>query len=53
MLAGNAYLGKTEPKLAGSVIPAGSYIIATEPLSEDLANENLSWLACRGIKPWD
>jgi glycine/D-amino acid oxidase-like deaminating enzyme len=41
VLAGNAYLGKTEPKLAGSVIPAGSYIIATEPLSEDLANELL------------
>ena len=41
VLAGNAYLGKTEPKLFGSVIPAGSYIIATEPLSTELANELL------------
>ena len=41
VLAGNAYLGKTEPKLFGSVIPAGSYIIATEPLSAELANELL------------
>ncbi len=41
VLAGNAYLGKTEPKLFGSVIPAGSYIIATEPLSPELANKLL------------
>ena len=41
ILAGNAYLRKTEPKLAGAVIPAGSKIIATEPLSESLANELL------------
>ncbi len=41
VLAGNAYLGKTEPKLYGRVIPAGSYIIATEPLSPELANELL------------
>lgn len=41
ILAGNAYLGKTEPKLAGRVIPAGSYIIATEPLSDAVANELL------------
>ena len=41
IIAGNAYLRKTEPKLAGAVIPAGSYIIATEPLSESLANELL------------
>ncbi len=38
VLAGNAYLGKTEPKLFGSIFPAGSYIIATEPLSSELAN---------------
>ncbi len=38
VLAGNAYLGKTEPKLFGSIFPAGSYIIATEPLSPELAN---------------
>jgi glycine/D-amino acid oxidase-like deaminating enzyme len=41
LLAGNAYLGNTEPRLAGAVIPAGSYIIATEPLSAAMANEIL------------
>ncbi len=41
LLAGNAYLGNTEPRLAGTVIPAGSYIIATESLSEDRAGELL------------
>ena len=39
VLAGNAY-SRLEPKhLAGLVFPAGSYIIGTEPLSEDLAGE--------------
>ena len=28
-----------EPRLSGKVLPAGSYIIATEPLSEDVANQ--------------
>ncbi len=41
VLAGNAYLGKTEPKLYGAVIPAGSFIIATEPLGADRARELL------------
>ena len=41
VLAGNAYLGKSEPKLYGKVIPAGSYIIATEPLDSALARELL------------
>ena len=41
VLAGNAYLGKSEPRLYGMVIPAGSYIIATEPLGDALANEIL------------
>lgn len=41
VLAGNAYLGKTESKIYGKVIPAGSYIIATEPLPEHLASEIL------------
>ena len=41
VLAGNAYLGKSEPKLYGKVIPAGSYIIATEQLDPDLARELL------------
>nr|WP_247121183.1 FAD-binding oxidoreductase [Kordiimonas marina] len=39
VLAGNAYLGHLVPKLASRVIPAGSYIIATEPLSEELADK--------------
>lgn len=34
VLAGNAYLGRAEPRLFGAVIPAGSYIIATEALGE-------------------
>ena len=41
VLAGNAYLGKTEPRLYGRVTPAGTYVIATEPLGEELANEIL------------
>ena len=41
ILAGNAYLGRTEPKLSGYVIPAGSYMMATEPLSAALASELL------------
>lgn len=41
LLAGNAYLGKTEPRLAGAVIPAGSYIVATEPLTEAVSNQLL------------
>lgn len=39
VLAGNAY-GRLEPKyLSNLVFPAGSYIIATEPLSEEVVNE--------------
>jgi len=39
VLAGNAY-SLLEPKyLSNLVFPAGSYIIGTEPLSEDVANE--------------
>ncbi len=41
VLAGNAYLGRLEPKLRGAAIPAGSYMIATEPLSADVAAELL------------
>ncbi len=37
ILAGNAYLGRTVPKLYGRVMPVGSYIIATEPLGENRA----------------
>ncbi|HSD69624.1 MAG TPA: FAD-binding oxidoreductase, partial [Woeseiaceae bacterium] len=41
VLAGNAYLGRTEPRIFGQVIPAGSYMIATEKLPENLARELL------------
>ncbi|MGQ0485555.1 MAG: NAD(P)/FAD-dependent oxidoreductase [Hyphomicrobiales bacterium] len=38
IVAGNAYLGRTVPKLYGRVMPVGSYIIATEPLGENRAH---------------
>lgn len=41
VLACNAYLQGLQPALAGKVLPAGSYIIATEPLPETLAHELL------------
>ncbi|HZW60039.1 MAG TPA: FAD-binding oxidoreductase [Woeseiaceae bacterium] len=41
VLAGNAYLGRSERKLFGAVIPSGSYIIATECLAPDLASSLL------------
>ncbi|MFS2156454.1 NAD(P)/FAD-dependent oxidoreductase [Pseudomonas sp. Pseusp122] len=39
VLACNAYINGLDAQLSGKVLPAGSYIIATEPLSEALANE--------------
>lgn len=36
ILCGNAYMGNLVPELASRVIPAGSYIIATEPLPDAL-----------------
>ena len=33
VLAGNAYIGDLEPRISGKVLPAGSYLIATKPLS--------------------
>ncbi len=39
ILAGNAYHSLEQQKLSGIVFPAGSYIIATEPLSDELVNE--------------
>jgi glycine/D-amino acid oxidase-like deaminating enzyme len=41
VLACNAYLNGLQPKLAGKVLPAGSYIIATERLPEPLRRELL------------
>jgi glycine/D-amino acid oxidase-like deaminating enzyme len=37
VLGCNAHLEELEPKLSGKVLPAGSYIIATEPLPAKLA----------------
>lgn len=37
VLACNAYINDLEPQLGGKVLPAGSYVIATEPLPEDQA----------------
>jgi gamma-glutamylputrescine oxidase len=37
IIAGNAYLGRTVKALYGRVMPVASYIIATEPLGENLA----------------
>lgn len=40
VLCGNAYIGhRLEPHIGGKVLPAGSYLIATEPLSEGQAQE--------------
>ncbi|WP_248806488.1 NAD(P)/FAD-dependent oxidoreductase [Pseudomonas sp. MWU13-2100] len=39
VLACNAHLEDLEPRLSGKVLPAGSYIIATEPLAAELAAE--------------
>jgi glycine/D-amino acid oxidase-like deaminating enzyme len=39
VLACNAHLEELEPKLSGKVLPAGSYIIATEPLSVGVADQ--------------
>lgn len=39
VLGCNAHLEELEPKLSGKVLPAGSYIIATEPLSAEVATK--------------
>jgi len=41
VLAGNAYLGGLVPRLASRILPSCSSIIATAPLSEELAAELL------------
>lgn len=41
VLCGNAYIEGLEPKLAGKILPAGSYIIATEPLKPEVFNHIL------------
>ncbi|PYC19578.1 NAD(P)/FAD-dependent oxidoreductase [Pseudomonas mosselii] len=37
ILGCNAHLDELEPRLCGKVLPAGSYVVATEPLPEALA----------------
>ncbi|MDD0974996.1 NAD(P)/FAD-dependent oxidoreductase [Pseudomonas fontis] len=37
VLGCNAHLEDLEPRLNGKVLPAGSYVVATEPLSEEVA----------------
>jgi glycine/D-amino acid oxidase-like deaminating enzyme len=41
VLGCNAYLNDLNPTLGGKVLPAGSYVIATEPLPRELARELL------------
>ncbi|MCV6611191.1 MAG: FAD-binding oxidoreductase [Amphritea sp.] len=36
MLACNGYLGKLEPRVAGKIMPINNFILATEPLSEEV-----------------
>lgn len=38
VLACNGYLEKLEPKIAGKMMPINNFVLATEPLSEDLAH---------------
>jgi gamma-glutamylputrescine oxidase len=38
ILCANAYLDRLEPSIASKIMPVGTFIIATEPLSDDLAH---------------
>lgn len=37
ILCANAYLNRLEPSIASKIMPVGTFIVATEPLSDDLA----------------
>lgn len=39
LLACNGYLGNLEPRMAGRIMPINNFVLATEPLPEDLARE--------------
>ena len=39
VLACNAYMNDLNPELGGKVLPAGSYVIATEPLGQERARQ--------------
>ena len=46
VLCGNAYLGDTEPALKSRVMPVSTQVMATEPLSPELAKKLLPTDAC-------
>lgn len=46
VFCGNAYLGKVVPKLVSRVMPVSTQVMATEPLSEALANTLLPTGMC-------
>lgn len=39
ILACNGYLDKLEPKMAGKIMPINNFVLATEPLSDELAKQ--------------
>ncbi len=39
VLACNGYLGNLEPKIAGKVMPINNFLLATEPLSDDVCRK--------------
>jgi len=46
IVCGNAYLGNSVPKLAPRVMPVSTQVMATEPLSDELAHEILPSDSC-------
>ncbi len=46
VICGNAYLGKNVPELAARVMPVSTQVMATEPLSDDLAAQILPSDSC-------
>lgn len=44
LLACNGYLGKLEPRIASKIMPINNYILATEPLSDEM---------CQTLNPYD
>ncbi len=39
VLGANGYLGKLEPRVAGKIMPINNYMLATEPLSDEMCRE--------------
>ena len=46
VLAGNAYLGRLEPRIESRVMPIVNHVLATEPLGEDRARSLIRSGAC-------